>query len=327
VSGNFNVNTSYSSADYGRVAVCAGGNSAEREISLNSGAAVVQALCSVAIKAELVDLDDHFFARALAGEFDRVFIAVHGRGGEDGALQGFFDLINLPYTGSGAAASVLGMDKQLSKLIWQAAGLPTPAWQIVASLSELLQAARALGMPLIVKPVSEGSSIGLSLVETEDQLAEAWQVATARSQTVMAERYIAGDEYTVGLVLDRQLPLIRITTPNKFYDYEAKYQSDQTGYHCPAGLRPAEEQALADLGQQAFDVIDASGWGRVDLMLDSDGQPWLIEVNTVPGMTDHSLVPMAARAVGWKFEELVVAILQSSMERTFNNGIRRVTHV
>ena len=301
-------------ADYGRVAVCAGGSSAEREISLNSGAAAWRALRANQVDAELVDLDEEFFVRALAGEFERVFITVHGRGGEDGALQGFLDLISLPYTGSGAAASVLGMDKQLSKLIWQAAGLPTPVWQMVSSLSALRQAAQTLGLPLMVKPVGEGSSIGMSLVATDDQLAAAWQVASAQGQAVMAERYIAGDEYTAALVLERQLPLIRITTPRQFYDYEAKYQSDETGYHCPAGLTPEVEKNLAELAQRAFDAIGASGWGRVDLMLDADGQPWLIEANTVPGLTDHSLVPMAAKAYGWQFEQLVEAILQSSLD-------------
>jgi len=316
----------YSAEDYGRVAVCAGGNSAEREISLNSGAATAQALQARGIDAELVDLDERFFTRALAGDFDRVFIVLHGCGGEDGSLQGFLDLINLPYTGSGVAASVLGMDKLLSKLLWQSAGLPTPAWKTVNSLSSLVQAAETLSLPLMVKPVSEGSSIGMSLVETEGQLADAWQTANAQNQPVMAERYINGDEYTAALVMEESLPLVRITTPHKFYDYKAKYYSDQTGYYCPAGLAPAEERALADLARQAFEVLGAAGWGRVDLMLGEDGQPWLIEVNTVPGMTDHSLVPMAAAAMGWHFEDLVVAILQSSMQRRFNSSLRRVAH-
>ena len=315
-----------SPADYGRVAVCAGGSSAEREISLTSGAAAWRALRANQIDAELVDLDQGFFERALAGEFERVFIAVHGRGGEDGALQGFLDLISLPYTGSDAAASLLGMDKQLSKLVWQAAGLPTPAWQMVSSLSALRQAAQTLGLPLMVKPVSEGSSIGMSLVTKDDQLAAAWQVANAQGQAVLAERYIIGDEYTAGLVLGQQLPLIRITTPRPFYDYEAKYRSDETGYHCPAGLTPEVEKSLTQLALQAFDAIGASGWGRVDLMLDGDGQPWLIEANTVPGLTDHSLVPMAAKAHGWEFEQLVEAILQSSLDLRESAAGAQVKH-
>lgn len=304
----------FAPADYGRVAVCAGGNSAEREISLQSGAAAWRALRAIQIDAELVELDDKFLVRALAGEFERVFIAVHGRGGEDGSLQGFFDLINLPYTGSGATASLLGMNKHLSKLVWQAAGLPTPAWKMVSSLSELRQAGQILGLPLMVKPVGEGSSIGMSLVSADDQLSPAWQAASVQGQAVMAERCIVGDEYTAGLVQGRQLPLIRITTPHQFYDYAAKYQSDDTGYHCPAGLTPEVEKSLSELAQRAFDALGATGWGRVDLMLDGDGQPWLIEVNTVPGLTDHSLVPMAAAAYGWQFEQLVEVILQSSLD-------------
>ncbi len=316
----------YVAADYGRVAICAGGMSAERTVSLASGAAVLAALQQAAVAAELVDLDQQFFSRALAGDFDRVFIAIHGRGGEDGALQGWLDMLQLPYTGSGAAASMLAMDKQLTKLLWQVAGLPTPAWMMVSSLAELRRAANHLGIPLMLKPVSEGSSIGMSLVETADQLDGAWQLASAQNQPVMAESYITGNEYTAGLVLDEQLPLIRITTPRKFYDYEAKYNSDQTGYHYPAGLDDSQHVALTELATRAFDAIGGSGWGRVDLIVDERDQPWLIEANTVPGLTDHSLVPMAAKARGWQLKELMLAILQSSFYCTFSGAARELAH-
>jgi len=316
----------YAAADYGRVAVCAGGASAERKVSLASGAAVFATLQQAGIAAELVDLDRQFFSRALAGDFDRVFVAVHGRGGEDGALQGWLDMLQLPYTGSGAAASMLGMDKQLTKLLWQCVGLPTPAWQMVSSLIELRRAADHLGLPLMLKPVSEGSSIGMSLVETADQLDGAWQLASAQNQPVMAESYVTGNEYTAALVLDQQLPLIRITTPRKFYDYEAKYSSDQTGYHCPAGLDDSQQVVLTELATRAFDAIGGSGWGRVDLLVDERDQPWLIEANTVPGLTDHSLVPMAAKAHGWPLKELMLAILQSSFYCTFSGSARELAH-
>ncbi|MEL0083678.1 MAG: D-alanine--D-alanine ligase, partial [Gammaproteobacteria bacterium] len=254
----------------------------------------------------------------------RVFIALHGSGGEDGALQGFLDSINLPYTGSNAAASLTGMDKKLSKLVWQAQGLPTPAWQMVADLHALEQAVQTLGLPLMVKPVSEGSSIGMSLLETHEQIASAWQLAAGQGQPVMTERYIQGDEYTAGLVAGETLPLIRITTANKFYDFEAKYQSDETGYHCPAGLDNDQEQSLRVLASEAFTAIGGSGWGRIDLMVDADRRPWLIEANTVPGLTDHSLLPMAAAATGWNFNQLALAILSTSMGQGETADGRRV---
>lgn len=313
-----------SPGDFGRVAVCAGGQSAEREISLASGAAVEKALLAEGVKVERVDLNRQFFQRALAGDFDRVFIALHGSGGEDGALQGFLDSINLPYTGSNAAASLTGMDKKLSKLVWQAQGLPTPAWQMVADLHALEQAVQTLGLPLMVKPVSEGSSIGMSLLETHEQIASAWQLAAGQGQPVMTERYIQGDEYTAGLVAGETLPLIRITTANKFYDFEAKYQSDETGYHCPAGLDNDQEQSLRVLASEAFTAIGGSGWGRIDLMVDADRRPWLIEANTVPGLTDHSLLPMAAAATGWNFNQLALAILSTSMGQGETADGRRV---
>ena len=301
-----------SPSEYGHVAVCAGGDSAEREISLSSGAAVLRGLHELGISAELVDLDQEFYGRAIAAEFDRVFIAIHGRGGEDGALQGLLDLLKLPYTGSRLAGSVLGMNKQLSKSIWHQAGLATPAWHLVSDRSELYQSAKQLGFPLMVKPVSEGSSVGISLVNEESQLNDAWSLAAATGQPVMAEQFIDGGEYTLAMVQGQPLPLINITTPNQFYDYQAKYDSDQTGYHCPSGLSQQAELEISNLAAQAFAAIGGSGWGRVDFMVDATGKPWLVEANTVPGLTGHSLVPMAALAFGWQFAELVERILQSS---------------
>ncbi|MBL4623115.1 MAG: D-alanine--D-alanine ligase [Immundisolibacteraceae bacterium] len=307
-----------SPTEYGHVAVCAGGDSAERAVSLNSGAAVLQGLHARGISAELVDLDQDFYPRAIAAEFDRVFIAIHGRGGEDGALQGFLDLLKLPYTGSGLAASVLAMNKQLSKSIWHLAGLATPAWRQVNGRSELHAAANELGLPLMVKPVSEGSSVGISLVEEQSQLDDAWLLADACDQPVITEQFIDGNEYTLAIVQGQPLPLIKITTPNRFYDYQAKYASEQTGYHCPSGLSEQSELVISNLAMQAFAAIGGSGWGRVDFMVDGQGKPWLVEANTVPGLTDHSLVPMAARAFGWQLEELIERILQSSFSHQPN---------
>ena len=309
-----------SPSEYGHVAVCAGGRSAERAVSLRSGAAVLAGLQARQISAELVDLDTDFCRRATAGEFDRVFISVHGQGGEDGALQGFLDLLQLPYSGSNQPASVLGMNKQLTKLIWHEAGLATPAWRPVNDLSALKTAAAELGLPLMVKPVSEGSSVGISLVDEQSQLERAWLLAESTDQAVIAEQFIVGQEYTVALVQGQPLPTIRITTPHRFYDYEAKYISDQTGYHCPSGLTEKAENNLADIAAEAFSAIGGTGWGRIDFMVDDQDKPWLVEANTVPGLTDHSLVPMAAKAFGWDFSDLVEQILRSSFIQETGKG-------
>jgi len=248
-----------------------------------------------------------------AGGYDRVFNVVHGRGGEDGELQGLLDIAGIPYTGSGVLGSALAMDKYRSKLVWQALGLPTPAFRLIASESDL-DAAAALGFPLMVKAALEGSSIGVYRVEDAAGLRDAWQRAAACDSHVMAEACIQGEEYTASILGGRALPLIRLETPHVFYDYEAKYQADDTRYLIPCGLAETEEQALQALCLRAFEALGASGWGRVDLMRDGEGKPWLIEVNTVPGMTDHSLVPMAARAVGMDFPDLVWAILAQTLE-------------
>ncbi len=299
--------------DFGRVAVLMGGWSAEREVSLVSGRAVLEGLRARGVDAHAVDMGRDVFQVLTAGGYDRVFNVVHGRGGEDGELQGLLDIAGIPYTGSGVLGSALAMDKYRSKLVWQALGLPTPAFRLIASESDL-DAAAALGFPLMVKAALEGSSIGVYRVEDAAGLRDAWQRAAACDSHVMAEACIQGEEYTASILGGRALPLIRLETPHVFYDYEAKYQADDTRYLIPCGLAETEEQALQALCLRAFEALGASGWGRVDLMRDGEGKPWLIEVNTVPGMTDHSLVPMAARAVGMDFPDLVWAILAQTLE-------------
>lgn len=299
-------------AAFGKVAVLMGGWSAERAVSLNSGQAVLAALHERGVNAHGIDVDRTILPTLTGGNFDRVFIILHGRGGEDGVIQGALDLLGLPYTGSGVLASALGMDKLRTKQVWQSAGLPTPPWRMVESVAELAAAATALGLPLAVKPASEGSSIGISRVTDPAQFQTAWERATACDSPVLVEPWIAGLEYTGAIVSGEALPLIRLETPREFYDYEAKYHAADTCYRCPCGLPDAEEAALRDLTIRAFAAVGGSGWGRVDLMVDGHGQPWLLEVNTVPGMTDHSLVPMAARVAGLSFADLVWRILETT---------------
>jgi D-alanine-D-alanine ligase len=300
---------------FGKVAVLLGGRSAERGISLKSGAAVLAALQARGVDAHSLDSgQDDFFAALQAGAFDRAFIALHGRGGECGAMQGLLETLGLAYTGSGVLGSALAMDKLRSKQLWLGVGLPTPAFAVLRNASDIAGAGSSLGFPLMLKPVHEGSSIGMSRVAGAAQLLPAWQTACTYDRDVLAERWITGAEYTAAIVAGTSLPLIRLETPREFYDYEAKYQADSTRYHCPCGLPAATEAALQALALQAFSAVGASGWGRVDFMVDTDGQPWLIEVNTVPGMTDHSLVPMAAARHGWDMPELVWRILATSLE-------------
>jgi D-alanine-D-alanine ligase len=272
---------------------------------------VLKALCAVGVDAHGIDVD-HRVAYALnEGGFDRVFIMLHGRGGEDGSMQGMLEVMGLPYTGSGVLGSALAMDKLRSKQIWLANGLPTPEYVVLESQQDCEQAVKQLGLPLIVKPVLEGSSIGMSKVERDTDIAAAWQLASACGGKVIAERWISGREYTAAILNRRVLPMIRLETPRQFYDYVAKYEATDTRYICPCGLDVPHEQALADTMLAAFDAVGASGWGRVDFILDEHNQPWLIEVNTVPGMTDHSLVPMAAKQAGMDFEALALEILGS----------------
>ncbi len=300
--------------DFGRVAVLFGGTSAEREISMRSGAAVLAALLRRGVQAEAVDPAVESGQGLDLGEYDRAFIVLHGRGGEDGQIQGALDSLGLPYTGSGVLGSALGMDKYRCKLLWQGLGLPTPAFALLRGEDDLAQAA-ALGFPLMVKPAHEGSSIGMGRADDDEQLAAAYRLAAGYDRLVLAERWIQGAEYTAAILGSSALPLIRLETPNAFYDYAAKYQAESTQYHCPCGLAPGAEQQLQALALESFEAVGASGWGRVDILLDEQQSPFLIEVNTVPGMTDHSLVPMAAAAAGIGFDELVWRILETSLEQ------------
>jgi D-alanine-D-alanine ligase len=298
---------------FGRVALLLGGQSAEREISLKSGTAVLAALRRRGVDVEPIDPDRQVLGRLARDGFDRVFIMLHGRGGEDGQIQGALETLGLPYTGSGVLGSALGMDKYRCKLAWQGAGLPTAEFALLRGEGDLSRAA-ALGFPLMIKPAHEGSSIGMARVDDADQLAVAWGQAARFDALVLAERWISGPEFTCALLGGEALPLIRLETPRAFYDYQAKYFADDTRYLCPCGLSAEAEGRLQALALAAFETVGARGWGRVDLMLDGADNPYLLEINTVPGMTDHSLVPMAARARGIDFDELACRILETSLE-------------
>jgi len=299
---------------FGKVALLLGGRSAEREISLKSGAAVLAALQRKGVDVEALDPGADVLERLRTGGYDRVFIILHGRGGEDGQIQGALETIGLPYTGSGVLGSALGMDKYRCKLAWRGCGLPTARFVLLRGEADLAEAAD-LGFPLMVKPAHEGSSIGMARADDPEGLAAAWRAAAGYDALVLAERWISGPELTCAILGDEALPLIRLETPRGFYDYEAKYFANDTRYICPCGLPSAQESALQALALDAFEAAGARGWGRVDLMLDSEGNPHLLEINTVPGMTDHSLVPMAAKAKGIGFDELVWRILETSLER------------
>ena len=302
-------------SDFGKVAVLMGGWSAEREISLLSGAAVLDALKQKNVDAHGVDVGRDIASVLAAGDYGRALIMLHGRGGEDGAMQGLLEVMGLPYTGSGILGSALAMDKLRCKQVWAAEGFPTPEFVVLDSEQACDTALERLGLPLIVKPALEGSSIGMSKVETAAEMLSAFQTARECKGAVIAEKWINGAENTAAILNHRVLPMIRLETDRQFYDYVAKYESDDTRYICPCGLEQDKEQELGSIMLNAFDAIGASGWGRVDFMLDESGQPWLIEANTVPGMTSHSLVPMAARQAGIDFDQLVIEILRSSDER------------
>jgi D-alanine-D-alanine ligase len=297
-------------AAFGKVAVLMGGRSAEREISLKSGAMVLAALQRCGVDAHAFDPRDQGLEQLIALKFQRVFIALHGRFGEDGTVQGALEYLGLPYTGSGVMASSLAMDKWRTKLLWQAAGVPTAPWELLTRSSEMKDVAARLGLPLMVKPSQEGSSIGMSKVATVGDLVKAFELAGRYDDVVIAERFIDGMELTAGILDDQPLPLIKLETPRVFYDYEAKYFSNDTRYICPCGLAADQEAQLQHQALAAFRLLGCCGWGRVDLMLDSDGKPYFLEVNTIPGMTDHSLVPMAARQKGLSFDDLVLKILE-----------------
>ncbi len=298
---------------FGKVAVLLGGNSAEREISIMSGSGVVKALRSKGVDAHAFDPAERDLADLKREGFARCFIALHGRGGEDGTLQGALEVLGVPYTGSGVLGSAIGMDKWRSKMIWLANGLPTPRYRILCAGDDWAEVARELGLPLIVKPANEGSTLGLTKVMAPSQLQAAYELAAHRYHDLaLAEQFIAGPEYTVSILADRALPLIRIEAPQGNYDYQNKYFTDDTKYICPCGLPAAKEEALNALSLEAFRLIGCTGWGRVDLMLDAQDDPWLLEVNTSPGMTGHSLVPMAARVAGLSYEDLCLKILEGA---------------
>lgn len=298
---------------FGKVAVLMGGRSGEREVSLKSGSAVLSALQAQGVDAHGFDPRD----RALheLESFDRVFINLHGRFGEDGCIQGALEMMQIPYTGSGVMASAIGMDKWRTKLLWRALNIVTPDFELVTAVSDFAAIEAKLGLPLFVKPANEGSSIGISKVKEAGGLIEAYKLAAEADPLVIAEKFVGGGEYTVGIIADsaaglRALPIIRIVPKNEFYDFEAKYLRDDTEYLCPCGLSAEKEAQIQQEALQAFRAIGCKGWGRVDFLMDSAGNHYFLEVNTSPGMTDHSLVPMAAKAAGISFNELVVRILE-----------------
>jgi D-alanine-D-alanine ligase len=295
---------------FGKVAVLFGGRSAEREVSLKSGAAVLQALLRSGVDAHPFDPAVQNLQALVDDGFDRVFIALHGRYGEDGTVQGALELLGIPYTGSGVMASALGMDKWRCKLVWQAAGLPLPDYAVLDEHSGWQAVADRLGLPLFVKPANEGSSVGISKVKAASELPAAYREAARHDPLVLAESFIGGGEYTVALLGEQALPVIKIEPANEFYDYEAKYLRDDTRYLCPSGLGSAQEAEMQQLAKRAFALIGGQGWGRVDFLMSDSGQPYLLEANTSPGMTDHSLVPMAARQAGMSFDQLVLRILE-----------------
>ncbi|AVF54427.1 UNVERIFIED_ORG: D-alanine-D-alanine ligase [Pseudomonas parafulva] len=298
---------------FGRVAVLYGGKSAEREVSLKSGAAVIGALTEAGVDVVAIDVGDDLLARLQSEKIDRAFIILHGRGGEDGSMQGLLECLGIPYTGSGILASALAMDKLRTKQVWQSLGIPTPRHAVLASESDCLRASTELGFPLIVKPAHEGSSIGMAKVNSEQELVAAWRDAANYDSQVLVEQWIHGPEFTIAVLRGQVLPPIALGTPHVFYDYDAKYIANDTQYRIPCGLDSAKEQELIDLTARACDAIGIEGWGRLDVMQDEQGRFWLLEVNTAPGMTDHSLVPMAARAAGLDFQQLVLAILAESV--------------
>ncbi|HEY5700827.1 MAG TPA: D-alanine--D-alanine ligase [Gammaproteobacteria bacterium] len=303
-------------SDFGKVAVLYGGDSAERDVSLVSGAAVLEALRNKGIDAQGIDKDRNVIERLVSGGYERVFIILHGRGGEDGTIQGALETIGLPYTGSGVLGSAMAMDKNACKLVWRSLGIPTPEYRVVKTEAGLFEAAKQIGMPLFVKPVHEGSSIGTTPVNSEEGLHSAWFGAARYDRDVLVESLVDGPEYTASILDGESLPLIRLEPAREFYDYEAKYADDSgTSYICPCGLANDDEARLREMSLRAFESVGATGWGRVDLLCDQQGNPWFIDVNTAPGMTSHSLVPMAAKQAGIDFEELVWRILEGTLPR------------
>lgn len=297
---------------FGRVAVLLGGTAAERPISLISGAAVLKALQGAGVDAHAFDPAERDIVEVQG--FDRAFIVLHGRGGEDGVMQGVLEQFGVPYTGSGVMASAIGMDKARTKQLWLGCGLPTPTYRRLSADGDFAAVVADLGLPLMVKPSREGSSIGMAKVYSVEELARAYAVAAEHDSEVIAEHFIEGSEYTVSMLNGKALPVIRMIPANDFYDFEAKYQRNDTQYKIPCGLAAEEEKQLQGIAEEAFAVLGARGWGRIDAMRGRDGRFWLLEINTVPGMTDHSLVPMAAQAAGIDFTQLVLAILGQTLK-------------
>jgi len=306
--------------DFGRVAVLLGGTSVEREVSLDTGSAVLKALLSRGINAHPWDPAQKSLVEFASAGFDRAWIALHGTGGEDGSLQGALQWIGMPYTGSGVMASALAMDKVRSKHLFESAGIPTPEYAVIRHQADAVLAAESFDYPMVLKPAAQGSSVGMSKVFERDELVDAVDVALGFGGVAIAERCIVGDEFTVGVLQGEALPSIRIETPRVFYDYRAKYESDRTEYHCPGTTDAGVEALYATLAIAAFNEVGCSGWGRVDFMTGDDGQPQVLEVNTIPGMTSHSLVPMAARKAGIDFEELCWRILETSVSEGFRSN-------
>jgi len=299
-------------SNFGKVAVLFGGRSAEREVSLKSGAAVLAALQRSGVDAHAFDPAERDLSELKAEKFDRVFMMLHGRYGEDGTVQGALELMGIPYTGSGVMASAIGMDKWRSKLIWQAAGLPIPEYEALTEPTDWEAVAEHLDLPLFVKPASEGSSVGVVKVKTVEELPVAYAEAAKHDKVVIAETFMSGGEYTVAILNGKALPAIKIEPAREFYDYEAKYLRDDTRYLCPCGLSEEQEAEMQHMAQLGFQLIGGQGWGRIDFLRGEDGKMYLLEANTAPGMTDHSLVPMAARQAGLSFEQLVLEILEGA---------------
>lgn len=307
------MNTPISNENFGKVAVLMGGNSGEREISLRSGSAVLKALLDSDVDAHGVDVGSDVFGLLQAHKFDRVFIALHGCGGEDGSIQGGLEIIGMPYTGSGVMASSICMNKIMTKHLWTVENISSPKFMPIRGTTDYQQVTELVGIPFILKPSLEGSSLGINKIENEAQYNEAISQSHKFKGALLAEQWVDGREYTVAILNGQALPVIRLETPRGFYDFEAKYQSNDTQYLIPSGLSEADEKKMQEQALCAFNATGATGWGRVDVMIDADGENWFLEVNTVPGMTDHSLVPMAAKHIGISFEALVVKILQTAI--------------
>lgn len=300
-------------SQFGKVAVLMGGISAEREVSLVSGAAVLKGLQNKGVNAHGIDANPQNIGELKKLGYERAFIVLHGRWGEDGVVQGALEAIGMPYTGSGVLGCALAMDKVRTKQVWQALGLPTAAYRVLRNEADLDGLIEELGLPLFLKPAREGSSVGVAKVVAEAGLLEAYRASANVGDDVLAEQFISGAELTCTVLNNQALPIVRMSTDNEFYDYAAKYESDDTQYSCPAGLSEAQEASIRALALSAFKALDCSVWGRVDVMLDVNDKPLLLEANTVPGMTSHSLVPMAAQATGLGFDDLVLEILATTL--------------